>query len=358
MNVLYDNQIFHMQKFGGISRYFYELISNSENLYNPYISAKYNETNEYTKKLELYRDFPVNSYFLGKYTLISFLNQIETIKKIKTCSEIFHPTYYNNYFIGKAKKCKIVLTVYDMIHEKVSNTFINDDTAESKKNAVFAADTIIAISESTKKDMLEIYPSLSPEKIKVVYLGSSLHEIHNKNRSKDYILYVGQRWAYKNFENFTKAVAPLLFRYNLKLKCTGQPFSQQELDMFSSLGIQHLVERIFVNDEELSSLYSNALLFVFPSLYEGFGLPVLEAFASGCPVIASNSSSLPEIGGNAAVYFDPLSISDIQQKIQTVIISETLQDDLIQKGYQQLKNFSWRKCAEETAEIYKQVLQQ
>jgi glycosyltransferase involved in cell wall biosynthesis len=108
----------------------------------------------------------------------------------------------------------------------------------------------------------------------------------------------------------------------------------------------------FVSDEQLSELYSKAIAFVFPSLYEGFGIPVLEAFASQCPAVLANSSSLPEISGDAAVYFDPFSIDDMRNQIERVICSPSLQNELIEKGKEQVKIFSWEKCAKETMEVY------
>lgn len=356
MKIQYDHQIFTMQKFGGISRYYYELIKNSDNLYEPELSGIFSN-NVYIETLGMYKSFPIKRYFRGRDRVIAFLNKRDSLQKLKNNKEIFHPTYYSDYYFGKTIHCKTVLTVYDMIHEKFPDYFSpNDGTSVLKRRAIEGADIIIAISESTKKDILEIYPDIPSEKIKVVYLGNSLEELHITKRAKDYILFTGQRKGYKNFETFIRAVAPLLIKYNLRLKCTGQSFTEQEKELFSELGISELIDRVFAKDEELSYLYANALVFVFPSLYEGFGIPVLEAFSSGCPLLASNTSSLPEIGGNASLYFNPYSTNDIREKIETVILSESLQNQLIGNGYERLKSFSWKKCAQETAEIYQEVL--
>ena len=123
----------------------------------------------------------------------------------------------------------------------------------------------------------------------------------------------------------------------------------------ANLGISERALCKYASDEELLELYRKAFAFVFPSLYEGFGIPVLEAFASGCPAIISNTSSLSEIGGDAAVYFDPYSIMDMRNQIERVILSPSLREKMIEKGKIQLKNFSWEKCTEETMEVYKSV---
>jgi glycosyltransferase involved in cell wall biosynthesis len=112
----------------------------------------------------------------------------------------------------------------------------------------------------------------------------------------------------------------------------------------------------FASDNDLAELYSKAIAFVFPSLYEGFGIPVLEAFASQCPAIISNTSSLPEIGGDAAVYFDPYSIDDMRNQIERVICSSSLQNEMNEKGKERIKLFSWEKCARETMEVYKSLI--
>ena len=133
------------------------------------------------------------------------------------------------------------------------------------------------------------------------------------------------------------------------------PFSDQENTMFDNYGVLDRVEQLFVSDGGLSDLYANALLFVFPSLYEGFGMPVLEAFASGCPAVLSNASSLPEIGGDAAIYFDPFNIEDIRMKLEKVILSPILQCEMVECGYRQLKRFSWKKCVQEVSKIYREI---
>jgi len=248
--------------------------------------------------------------------------------------------------------------VHDMIHERFPHYFMNDKAIfEYKKQSIMGADKIIAISESTKRDLLHFYPEVSEDKIKVIYLGSSSQPFKKANSTYgSYILFTGKRDKYKNFHSFAEAVAPLLIQYNLNLVCTGKSFTQEEIGFFDSLEIGNRVYSKFVDDVELASLYSNAILFAFPSLYEGFGIPVLEAFTNHCPLVLSDTSSLPEIAGDAGVYFDPNSVSDMRKKLDAVIGSQSLRNELVLKGEGRLKLFNWKKCAESTAEVYNSLI--
>jgi glycosyltransferase involved in cell wall biosynthesis len=353
MKVLYDHQVFSWQRFGGISRYFYELMNNSDGLYDCDVSGRYSG-NEYIKPLNLYKSFPVRFHFKGKTRIINQLNKIDSIKKIKSGKyDIIHPTYYDPYVLG-GNRNPLVITVYDMIHELYSHYFENDiSTLKNKKTMIHSADVIIAISENTKKDILKFYPDISGKKISVIHLGTSFKITEKHEDKENYILFVGQRSRYKNFDNFLQAVAPLLIKYDINLVCAGQKFTKKELELLGSLHISNRVVFDEFKDDKLLELYSKALTFVFPSLYEGFGIPVLEAFAAGCPAILSNTSSLPEIGGVAAVYFDPHSIADMRIVIERVITSRGLQKELEDKGRERVKQFSWNRCAHETAGVYK-----
>jgi glycosyltransferase involved in cell wall biosynthesis len=354
MKVLYDHQIFSWQKFGGISRYFFELMNHSKDLFEYEISGLFSE-NEYIKPLGIYNEFSIKHQFKGRQRIINYLNKRDSIRKIKKeIYDVLHPTYYDPYILQKKTK-PLVVTVHDMIHELFPNYISLDrKIIYNKKEIIFKADRIIAISENTKKDILKYYNGLDERKINVVYHGTS-HKILKDAKKKNYILFTGQRLGYKNYKTFLIAVAPLLLKYDLSLVCTGQSFDSEEKQMINDLHVANRAISKFVSDDELADLYSKAIAFVFPSLYEGFGIPVLEAFAAGCPTVLANTSSLPEIGGSAALYFDPYSIEDMRSTIERVIISPSLQCELIDRGKEQLKIFSWKRCAEETAKVYKMV---
>ena len=138
--------------------------------------------------------------------------------------------------------------------------------------------------------------------------------------------------------------------------CAGSSFSKSEIDLFESLKVKEKIVYFEVDDNELAFLYSKAKLFVFPSLYEGFGIPILEAFNCGCPVALSNTSCFPEVAGNAAVYFDPTDEKSILNAVESVIYDEKKANSLRKKGFEQAKNFSWEKTAKETKKVYQKAM--
>lgn len=365
MKILYDYQIFTSQKYGGISRYFYELVREFDNeLEVQYEIPLLVSNNHYIsdKKFVDYIDLLPNKEFRGKHRIFKLLNKQNNIWKLKQQKfEVFHPTYYDPYFLKYIGEKPFVLTVYDMIHEKFSEMFsARDKTTEQKRLLVEKATKIITISQSTKKDLIELFGT-DETKIEVVYLGNSMFPKSNIKLGfdipKKYLLFVGGRDSYKNFERFIKSVSELLNQdKELFVLCTGGgKFSNSVMEQFSELGISKQVLQYNLDDDSLAYFYKNALAFIFPSLYEGFGIPVLESFACGCPLLCSNVSSLPEVAGNAACYFDPYSEESIKNAVKKVLDDSSLREDLIKKGYEQLKKFSWKQTAEGTKKIYESV---
>ncbi len=367
MKVLYDHQIFTNQRFGGISRYFYELIKRfNGDIYSCKVGAYLSNNAYYNKDVnpDLKSFFPEN-HFRGKDRIIKFANQSFSSKSIKGQDyDIFHPTYYDSYFLKIIKDKPFVVTFYDMIHEKFSNQFedINfvNQTLGNKKRILEHASKIIAISETTKQDIIEIF-EIDSKKIEVVYLGNSLSNSslnYNRIVNEDYILFVGNRGVYKNFIFFVTAIADLLLNNNLKLICAGGgEFTQQELFLLSSLNIQNrVVFKKIINDDVLANYYEHALFFCFPSLYEGFGIPVLEAFSCGCPALLSNGGSLPEIGGDAALYFESTSMNSLIAAANKLLSDELLRKKLVEKGNTRLEHFSWDKTYQDHLNIYESIL--
>lgn len=364
IKVYYDFQALLYQKYGGISRYYFELIK-SLDLFDGVETRiecigsinKYFETRFNKKAHELGNSaFQNGIYFL-------FCAGINVFKSLFTkCKyDIIHSTYYSPYvLIGKKKNQKIVITVYDMIHELFPEVIKGETTIKYKKKMIYSADHIIAISENTKRDILKIYPDIAPEKISVIYIGSNFEkkeDIENVPQLlPNYILFVGNRGGYKNFLVFWNAVK-MLFEEDesLNLVCLGGgAFSEEEkkeIDIYSDR-----VQQINANDDFLSYAYTHARCFVFPSLYEGFGIPTLEAFACDCPVLLSNTSSFPEVGGDAVEYFDPYSSEDIKEKMKLVVWNEEKRKMMIEKGRKQLEKFRWNTIAQQVMECYRKIL--
>ncbi|MDR2080562.1 MAG: glycosyltransferase family 4 protein [Campylobacteraceae bacterium] len=358
MKIFYDHQIFSLQTYGGISRYFFELISsNMDFILSLKMTNNYYLRNKYPDK---YMSFLLNYNFKGKNRIISNINKFFTnINITKESFDIFHPTYYDIYFLDIIKNKPFVLTVYDMIHEKFKIFPNSDKISIYKQHLITKASKIITISNSTKKDLMEIY-NIDEKKIQTIYLANSISlkdKIVNIELPSKYILFVGNRGLYKNFDLFFESIRELLVNDDeLCLVCVGgNKFSKNELQKYNS----HLSKRILhfnLSDNELSHFYQNALLFVFPSLYEGFGIPILEAFACKCPLVCSNIDPFLEIAGDGAYYFDPCDKISIKNAVEKIINSDFLRKQLIINGEKRLKNFSWNKTVYETKKLYESLV--
>jgi glycosyltransferase involved in cell wall biosynthesis len=250
-----------------------------------------------------------------------------------------------------------------MIHEIYANDLVNSlKTTIRKKKTFDKCDHIISISKSTKNDLINLF-GIESSKISVVHLGVDLDLYKNSDKNNHimnapYILYVGSRDSYKNFKGFIKACS-ISNQIKNKVKIVafgGGRFSNCELEMFKSYGFKNNnIINLFGDDNLLSSLYSNALCFVYPSLYEGFGLPPLEAMAAKCPVVTSNSSSMPEVVNDAGIYFDPNNIEEMAEAIEKVIHDKEVSKNLVKAGLDNIKHFSWNKCSVKTFNVYKKL---
>jgi glycosyltransferase involved in cell wall biosynthesis len=356
MKVLYDHQIFSNQVFGGVSRYFIEIRKGLDSKISILLS-----NNFYLRgNSQVYLELTVN--FKGKKRLFNFLNELYSIFLLKfTHYDIFHPTYYSVYFLKFVKLKPFILTIHDMTHERFPHYFTeNDNTIKHKKLLANLASRVIVVSENTKRDVIEIL-KIPENKIDVIYHGNSFEkvnldeEIINKIPEK-YILYVGGRCTYKNFINFMHALVDSLLGDNkLYLICAGGgKFTNEELNLFENFNISYQIQHYSATDEELKSLYKNSLFFVFPSFYEGFGIPLLEAMECKTAILCSNSSCFPEIVDNCALTFDPSSIEDIKIKIDFALNNKL--EIYIENGTERLKYFSWDKSRKETMNTYIKAL--
>lgn len=362
MKILFDHQIFSMQKYGGISRYHSELMNEFDKMDNVgyQLALKFSD-NYYLSSVNNFETFRFLSgfKFRGKSRIISLVNQFYTKYILnKKQYSVFHPTYYHPYFLNNLGNKALVVTVHDMIHELFPEHFSSfDNIVKHKKALVQRADRIITVSENTKNDLIKVY-GVDEKKIDVIYLGNSMSFSEENDSNIDlpdnYILFVGVRGRYKNFTNFIRAAALIITNdSDLHVVCAGGgAFSEAELAEFRELGIQNNLMQTDIEDKTLGKIYSHAILFAFPSMYEGFGIPILEAFACSCPIICSNNSSLPEVAQDGAIYFDPNNQSEIQNAIQKLLDDPKLRSELIANGQLRLKAFSWKKTAEKTIRTY------
>ncbi|MEQ7798434.1 glycosyltransferase family 1 protein [Pedobacter sp. ASV1-7] len=362
IKVLFDHQIFSLQVYGGISRYFANIIEKCE-------------TNlELTVTCELL--YSINYYY--KDDLPSFKKSIFKLltrkksgiyQKNKKYSkhlikqgnyDVFHPTYYDTYYLSYLKK-PLVITIHDMIHERFPQFFpIDDPISEQKKTLANAADRIIAISETTKADIIK-YLGIAEEKIKVIPHGIDndvLEYEEAKGLPERYLLFVGSRAGYKNFSLVMEAFAQLIKTdKSLHLVVAGSSFTEEETALLNEQNILGNTIQLAATDKQLNTLYKNAICFIFPSKYEGFGIPILEAFKNNCPVLLSNCSCFPEIAGDAALYFDAESKQSLIDKVSLIQESVSLKKDLIAAGVLKLQSYTLDKCMEATIDLYKEIIQ-
>ncbi len=317
--------------------------------------------NYYKLPMHIEKNIIKTNDFNENYDYYCFLHNID----------ILHS--YWEAFYGIKSKCYKILTCYDLIPlvKKEWHPGLYDYFNESLRHSAQEADKIIAISEYTKKDLVNYY-NLKPEKIEVIYLGNKEQKIDRKkedNREKniipieeEYILGVSSLVKYKNFDRMVEAFILFKERHrhsNLKLIITGKT-AWDGLNKKSIVSYRNYEKDIiftgYIDDYSLSLLYKNALAFVYVSLYEGFGLPILEAMGHGKAVVCSNTTSMPEVGGEAVEYCNPYEIDSIQQAIEKVVLNDVYRKELEQKAIIQSKHFSYHKAAEKTIEIYKNAL--
>ncbi|MGE8720175.1 glycosyltransferase family 4 protein [Leptospira terpstrae] len=396
MKVLIDHQIFFQNRYGGISKIFSEIIRRLNERKIPFDTSvsigEYNQGILRDPKTKLQVN---HSPFLSLATIYfgilrffnilrlpypEFLTKRESGILKKSLSKnismlngrvntaltnheytVFHPTYFQDYYLSNLKdsNTKMVLTVYDCVHELFpefygSNNFI----LRNREGLCKASDHIICISETTKKDLIKLYPNISSKKISVIHLAGNLsHHVEISIPFTNYILFVGNRSDYKNFKILLDAFVSIAKENEIHLVCAGGgKFRRQEKQWITSFGLEPYVHQVnFDSEQFLANLYRKAKVFVYPSLYEGFGIPLLEAMSVGCPVLCSSIEIFHEVAGDAAMYFNPKDHLELRTKILELVGSEKMRNELVQQGYIREKKFSWNQCADEHIRIYQSL---
>lgn len=357
MKILFDHQIFSYQRYGGVSKYFAELLKHIPSQY--WDTTLLFSNNEYIKSIDRIKTISLlhKYWFRGQGRLMNELNKPFSLYKIsKGCFDVFHQTHYETYCLKALKGKPMVTTFHDMNFATYNK---NDNIVSLQKKSIKRADVVVAISNNTKKDLIDMW-KISPEKIVTIYHGVD-SPINTSLLGKriiylPYILYVGRRPGFKNFERFVRAFALISEKYrDIALVCTSEPFSKEEIILLNKLNIMNKTIHIKATEFQMANLYHNAEMFVYPSIYEGFGLPILEAMSYDCPTILANASCFPEIAENASVYFDPLSIDGIYEAIKSLLEDSELKSSLIHKGRERVKLFSWEKTSNLHLQLYKSL---
>ena len=318
----------------------------------------------YTKNLglELQKLPDINMVFFFSAFRKSYRGDLKNVKKFRLPPTLFEvmfnrirtvgiekfigpvDVYHSSDWVQPPVKAKTVTTYHDLVpllHPKWSHPKIVSVNKVRLKLVEQEVDKIIAVSESTKNDLLKV-SNLKPSQIEVIYEGvSEIFKPASESEKSDF------KKKYKLPENFVLAIGGVGERKNLKrIKHAAKDFNL----------ITTMEDLPVLSDEELAMLYSSADALVYTTLYEGFGLPIIEAMASGTPVITSNVSSMPEISGNAAVLTDPTDEEKIRKNIKALLEDKEMQKELIIKGLKRAKDFSWKTAAEKTAKVYKDLL--
>lgn len=383
MKVVFDHQIFQQQRTGGISKSFCEFIPflkengvdwnlsvvQSDNLYLSRILPPGSFSpvrRDYSHVPALFSSRKLGAYWFTLLDRLRIRRTAESLNKslsVKTLEkgdfDVFHPTYFHPYFLEHLKGKPFVLTVHDLIPERFPEYFRAGDIQITGRKALLdKAQAIVAVSNNTKKDLMELY-GVPAGKIAVIYHGAPRQDSPAGEPLVDapYFLFVGARGFYKNFASFAQAFSAFSKEHpEVKVVCTGRPLSQGEEDLLASLSIRDKVVPMQVSEEDLPGLYRHAIALVYPSRYEGFGMPLLEAFSFRCPVLTSPWSSLPEVGGDVALYLreDFSDFSDQLTHLYTMAPSQ--REELIQAGTERAAAFSWEKTAAQYADIYQSLL--
>lgn len=348
LRVYFDFQAFSHQTFGGVSRYFAEIISRLPQ-YNitPILGIRYSD-NTHLQALHINVE-PVPNRKMAKRRNRQFCR----LQIAEGQFDMIHTTYFDPYILkANTHHRPLLITIHDMIDEVMKE---GHTTPRRKALLAGKATHIIAVSRHTKQDVMNLL-HLPDNKISVVYHGCSISPSTPQQMPAlpdKYILYVGGRQRlYKNFRLFLQAMSSVVASEKIDIVCVGSPFTPQEKEYIRSLGLQDHIHSFFAQDDQLYYIYHHAACFVFPSCYEGFGLPILEAWEAQCPLILSNSSCFPEIAADAAQYFLQNDAEDLKSQILTLLHHPERCRELTQKGKKRLQMYSWDKAAESIARIY------
>jgi glycosyltransferase involved in cell wall biosynthesis len=371
MNILYDHQMFAIQRFGGISRIFIELMQAL--------------SSEPDCALHWFRGIQTDGYDIS-----SFQAQLKRYAAIQTWPfglekrypktvnrlafqsfntllgqpyDIYHPTYYDATWLTQVRSRRLVVTICDMIPELFltgENKF--QSLIQGKRELTQKADLVLAISSSTKCDLVNLL-GVPPEKVQITYLASSMGEtiaapLPALAQQKPYFLYVGTRSRYKNFDILMQAFAQSQWlQQTAQVICFGgsSDFLAPEQQFFATHGLSDHFHYLTGDDRLLKALYQKAQALVYTSRYEGFGLPPLEAMECGTPVICGHNSSLPEVVGEAATFFDTDSAESLAVAMQQIMVDTSYRAEKIKLGCDRTSLFSWQKTAHQTHQGYRSL---
>lgn len=353
MKLYLDNIIYSILKSGGISVVWKEMLSRiiiDNNIDYKCLEFNNSKENIFRKELNIPESKIINKKYLF-FKLQRYLNPIvNESEKI-----IFHSSYYRTCSNPHAVN---ITTVHDFTYEYYSKGIRKYIHCWQKHKAIRNSQYIICISNNTKKDLLHFLPDISPDKIRVIYNGVSddycvlpnIHEEYLPCEKEKYLVYVGARYWYKNFELSIE----LARQTKLNLVIVGNELTKKETEILNNKlnGRYKFLGRI--SNKTLNLVYNGAFALIYPSLYEGFGIPIVEAQKAGCPVIAINSSSIPEVIGNVQTLVSRSSIEEAT-KIVNSLRETNFRNEIINEGINNSKRFTWDKMYTELSQLYNEA---
>ncbi|MBN1445561.1 MAG: glycosyltransferase family 4 protein [Candidatus Omnitrophica bacterium] len=383
MKIAIDCRMAASKRKGGISLYTYSLVHNlakidDENSYLLYLFKSRNFIKDYREiksRFSRHKNFRITGKLFSSEIVRLLTEKLIPLELLTGGADVIHIPHPASPITLKAK---LVTTIHDLIHvvpetDKWHYPRKSIKTRKKLRESILKSDMLIADSESTKNDIMK-YFAVDPSKISVIYLGLDADIFHIPENagekenilekykiSKKYIFFVGTLHPRKNIVRVLSSFEKIKKRFgDYQLVIAGKKGWLYE-DFFEKLGKlppdirDDIILAGYTPLDDIPYLYNGAALSLYPSLYEGFGLPILEAMACGCPVITSNLSSMPEVAGGAAILVDPYNVEELSSAIEKVLSDGQLRQELQDKGLERVKSFSWQKTAKETLQVYKEV---
>ena len=368
VHVLFDDEIFSIQAYGGISRYFTELIGGLAAVADMDVRLPFDLTvNKYIAASPQFRGRMLagGRRVPGGRTFTRMVNRRAVNRALgRGDYDLVHATLYDPTLSSRIGRAKLVITVHDMVPEVMPEAVggIGRLFSQFKEMLIRQADGVIAVSATTAADIARL-TRRPVETISVIHHGIS-DEMRWKPElgpgpalPERFFLFVGQRRAYKNFAAVAPALADVLRSDpELAVVCFGgSPFLEQETAPFEAAGVRSRLIAVSGGDQALASVYARALALVYPSSYEGFGLPILEAMINRCPVLVQRLSCIPEIAGDAALYFDAARQDETRELLGRVARDAALRRHFADAGVRRAASFTWQRCADQHAALYRSL---
>lgn len=368
LRVLYDGWIYSIQAAGGINRYFERLIRLMPSGWRSILVTEGRRS----------VNFP--SHGSASHYVVPRIRWRRPLKPLGLEVEglavrwstrgleadLFHPTYYRCLpgMDHWRRRVPVVLSVMDMIHERFAELIDPaGQHAAEKAAAIAAADLVICPSAHTRSDLMEIL-DVPEERIRVVPLASEMASVEpapvESAPTGPYFIYVGSRAPYKNFDALLESFRPLAARHReLRLCVVGTAWTDAERARMAELGLaEQIVLRVLPSDAELARLYRESIALVYPSMYEGFGIPPLEAMCCGTAVVTTSSSSIPEVVGDAALRVDPRLGEDLSAALELLLEKPDERKRWVEAGEERARHFSWERTVNETLSVYRSAVEE